>query len=179
MERSSEPTLPKILLSYEEFQRLKHIEVKYIELENQVQKDQVGAGQLKSEIRRLQDIEEQFKKLQEQLSVNQLGEGQNNDLSPPVPVPEKNRPDFINSHNPFDVTIEKDDENTKYDEKELLTFVPKNCYTKAKALLEKLEENPHIISWNSSGTLFIRANSIPHSDIFKLFPALFKKKSRI
>lgn len=40
MEKSTEPTLPKILISYEEFQRLKHIEEKYIQL----QTSQRGAG---------------------------------------------------------------------------------------------------------------------------------------
>lgn len=44
MEKSVEANLPKILLSYEEFERLKHIEEKYIELENKLQNEQKGAG---------------------------------------------------------------------------------------------------------------------------------------
>lgn len=44
MEKSTEPTLPKILLSYEEFERLKYIEEKYIELENRLQNEQKGGG---------------------------------------------------------------------------------------------------------------------------------------
>lgn len=50
MEKSVEPSLPKILLSYEEFQRLKHIEEKYLELEKKIQSEQKGAGLLTKDL---------------------------------------------------------------------------------------------------------------------------------
>lgn len=187
MERSTDATLPKVLISYDEFERLKHIEVKYIELQSQMQHEQKGNGITTKELDRLKEIEKAYKLLQEDNSSHQVGLGNQEseqdsihheakDIRPPVASAEKSAQDFNETVNSFDVVIQKDDENTKFDEAELLTFIPPKHLKKAKLLLNEIEQRPYAISWNSSGTLFINSIAIPKTDIYKLFPALFKKK---
>ena len=76
---------------------------------------------------------------------------------------------------PFDVVINKNDENSDYDEKQLLTFVPKAQRGKAKELLQKLDDHPYELTWNSTGIVFIYQVAVPESNIFKLFPLLYQK----
>lgn len=171
MERTTEPTLPKILLSYEEFQRLKHIEVQYIELQDKIQTQQIGKGIDEKEIERLKNIEKQFNLLQK--NEDQKGQGSIfKDLRPPI----ASKNDSLNTvQTPFDVVISKDDENSSFDEKELLKFVPQEHLKKAKLLIEELEKQPFNITWDSSGIVFIKSIAVPNSNIYKYLPALFKK----
>ena len=78
----------------------------------------------------------------------------------------------------FDVTINKSDENTKFDEKQLLTFVPKTQQKNAKELLKQFDLRSNELTWNSSGIIFIDQTSVPNSNIFLIFPHLFKARGK-
>lgn len=150
MEHSNEPSILKILIDVSEYERLKHIEAKYIEIQHSTPKseNQIGKGD---------DI------------------GQTSLLIPPTVGSE-----FVEEtkFNPihYNVPVNKSDLNSTFDEKRLLTFVPKNHIKTAKFLLKEFEKRGDELTWNSSGTIFIQKIALPGSNIFNLFPLLFKKK---
>lgn len=45
----------------------------------------------------------------------------------------------------------------------------------AKKLLRAFEERPNELTWSSDGIIYIDQVSVPRSNIFTLFPMLFKK----
>ena len=62
------------------------------------------------------------------------------------------------------------------DEKQLLVFIPKGQKQAAKKLLFELNQRPNELTWNSDGVIFIDQVSVPGSNMFTLFPLLFKKQ---
>ena len=66
--------------------------------------------------------------------------------------------------------------NDKFDQKRLLKFVPKIFKEKARQLLEKIEENPEQLNFSTDGIIYINKTSIPNSDVYHLFPYLFKSR---
>ena len=46
----------------------------------------------------------------------------------------------------------------------------------AATLLHQFDTRGNELTWNSNGTIFIDQTSIPNSDIYVLFPYLFKQK---
>ena len=66
--------------------------------------------------------------------------------------------------------------NDQFDQKRLLKFVPKSYKEKARLLLSKIEESPEQLTFSSDGVIYINKTSIPNSDIFYLFPYLFKSR---
>ena len=66
--------------------------------------------------------------------------------------------------------------NDKFDQKRLLKFVPKPFKEKARQLLQKIEENPEQLNFSTDGIIYINKTSIPNSDVFHLFPYLFKSR---
>ena len=66
--------------------------------------------------------------------------------------------------------------NDKFDQKRLLKFVPSNFKEKARQLLEHIEQNPEQLNFSTDGIIYINKTSIPNSDIFHLFPYLFKAR---
>ncbi len=76
---------------------------------------------------------------------------------------------------PFALEIKKNDENDKFDEKKILKLVPKLFVPKAKTLLSEFNKRGNELTWDSEGILFIDGVSIPNSNMFILFPNLFKK----
>lgn len=89
-----------------------------------------------------------------------------------IVVPEKTAPP-IN----YDVQAFQNDPNDGFDEKYLLRQVPKKSQAQAQNLLKVLNERANELTWSSSGSVFVDGTSIPNSDIFKIFPSLFKKQS--
>jgi len=87
-------------------------------------------------------------------------------------------PEALKIPKPFGVDIHQNDLNDKFDSQHLLKLVPKLYKQKATQLLEIFEQQPNDISYNSQGVLFIDSESVPNSNIFLLFPALFKRKSQ-
>lgn len=75
----------------------------------------------------------------------------------------------------FSSPIQKDDLNDIFDEEQLISLISKPNREKAKQLLQIFNERSNELTWNSSGTIFIDQVSIPNTNIFVLFPLLFKK----
>ena len=76
----------------------------------------------------------------------------------------------------FDNKICENDLNDSFDENQLLKFVPKRFKEKAKILLHVFDERPNEITWDHAGVIYIDQNSIPNSNIFTIFPYLFRRK---
>ncbi len=60
------------------------------------------------------------------------------------------------------------------DEKQLLLLVPKGLKKNAQHLLEEFDKRGNELTWNSSGTIFVDQVAVPGSNLFTLFPLLFK-----
>lgn len=105
-------------------------------------------------------------------AVNQDGSGADDLITAqPIPIPNDN-PIFPPVQN---VDIHKSDLNDNFDIQKLLQSVPEENLEKAEILLKKLQEFPNEITWDSSGTIFIDQKSLPESNIYDLFPKLFRK----
>jgi len=105
-------------------------------------------------------------------AVKQEGSGAE-DLIPQDPIP-------ISNDNPIfppveHVEIIKSRLNDDFDVKKLLDAVPAEHLEKAETLLKKLDDFPNELTWDSSGTIYIDQHSLPESNIYDLFPLLFKK----
>ena len=72
--------------------------------------------------------------------------------------------------------IKKSDENDKFDAKQLLVLIPKGKKKNAKRLLSEFEERPNELTWSSDGIIFIDQIAVPNSNIYTIFPMLFKKR---
>ena len=57
-----------------------------------------------------------------------------------------------------------------------MKLVPLRYRKQAEVLLQTFNNRGNELTWNSDGVIFIDQTSIPQSDIFKLFPYLFKTK---
>lgn len=77
----------------------------------------------------------------------------------------------------FDNPIFQNDMNDKYDENALLRRVPKPSKKKAAALLKIFDERPNDVTWDSSGNIYLDEESLPNSNMFELFPYLFRKRA--
>lgn len=64
----------------------------------------------------------------------------------------------------------------RFDQKRLLKFVPTHFKEKARQLLEKIDESPEQLNFSTDGVIYINKTSIPNSDVFHLFPYLFKTR---
>lgn len=77
----------------------------------------------------------------------------------------------------FNNPVCENDLNDSFDENQLLRFVPKRFRQKAKDLLTIFDERPDELTWDSAGVIYIDQTSIPNSNIFTLFPYLFRQKT--
>lgn len=98
---------------------------------------------------------------------------QNYNLNPPAEIDIVNP--SLNPQLPFQVKTTKDDLNDVYDEKALLRLIPPRFKRQAHVLLKQFNEKGQDITWSPEGHLYIDEISIPESNFFILFPALFKK----
>ena len=62
------------------------------------------------------------------------------------------------------------------DEERLLKLAPAKYRSQAAALIRQFQNRGNELTWNSDGVIFIDQVSIPQSNIFALFPYLFKHK---
>ena len=99
---------------------------------------------------------------------------QNYDLNPPsVPI--------LTSPNtqeplPYDQKFMKNDDNDQFDQKRLLKYIPARDQKNARQLLNNFSSRGNELNWDSAGLMYIDQNSVPNSDIFHLFPFLFKQR---
>ena len=101
---------------------------------------------------------------------------QNYNLGPPAQVSTENpntRPPLA-----FAISHPKDDLNDKYDEVHLLKTIAPKFRRQAQILLKEFDKRPNQITWTGDGTLLIDQVSIPKSNIFVIFPLLFKASKR-
>ena len=97
---------------------------------------------------------------------------QNFNLGPPAQVSTENpdtRPQLS-----FSIAHPKDDLNDKFDENHLLKTIQPKFRRQAQILLKEFDKRPNQITWTTDGTLLIDQISIPQSNIFVIFPLLFK-----
>lgn len=71
-------------------------------------------------------------------------------------------------------SIKKSEPNDIFDKVQLLSLVPRRSKRDAESLITFMSQKPELITFNSTGTLFIDNESIPNSHIHILFPLLFK-----
>lgn len=166
----NQPVLKKILLDFSEYERLKHIESEYLKLQHSNSfQGQIGKG--------VDEIDPLIN------ASNQSGFGLTNESgtesssSSIVPAAATLEPK-IKEYPPtnFDVKLVKDDLNDVFDEQKLLALVPNSHKKSAKILLTQFDKRGEELTWNSTGTIFINQISIPGSNIYVLFPLLFKKQ---
>lgn len=160
MDNSSQPSISKILLDLSEYERLRHIEAKYIEL-NSKHNDKLS---------KLSDAKDE-----------QIGSGLDEiGLIPLSATPIETSTTSIVQDNQglihYDSSIKKNDLNSNFDEIKLLALISKNSVKPAKFILSEIDKRGSELTWNSSGTIFINQIAIPQSNIFLLFPLLLKKK---
>ncbi|MDP2788491.1 MAG: hypothetical protein Q8O46_00355, partial [bacterium] len=105
-------------------------------------------------------------------AVGQSGSGQD-DLLPEFPeqVAQEQAVEIVPS------IVKKSQLSDSFDDEKLLGLVAKGSETKAKLLLKQLQKHPNDISWTSNGVIFMDQNSLPDSNIYDIFPKLFKKMS--
>lgn len=177
MESVQSPSISKILLDYTEYERLKHIESLYIELQRHQSIHKVSQKGLGENVTDNTIVEEDDddKSTTSTLS-DQMGAG----LIPPTATFEPKLETLDSSPlKHYNANVIKSDLNSVFDEKELLKKVPKNYLDNAKHLLEEFDKRGQELTWNSSGTIFINQIALPLSNIYVLFPLLFKKKGLI
>jgi hypothetical protein len=100
-----------------------------------------------------------------------IKQGRGDDLSPQVPIIQSSEIHPLEYNN----LVSKSDEADSFDDKRLLSLIPNGYKKKAKELLRIIDEQGHLITFNSKGVLFLNGSSIPNSNIFEIFPLLFKK----
>lgn len=165
MDHNAEASISKILLDYSEYERLKHIEALYIAQNKNKVNQQIGGANENS-------LNEEF-----EYTSNQVGTG----ISVVPPTAEREVENFSKLQTPsnvpllYDIGVKKDDLNQTFDENQLLALIPKKFQKNAKILLKEFDERGQELTWNSSGTVFVNQVSLPGSNIFVLFPLLFKK----
>lgn len=157
----------KIVIPYEEYQRLKTIEVQFHNLQKQF-------VLLQSEKKRekINDDKESEKTAESVSSLTGGGEIVNEDSTYTIPhlleiqsqEPELSQPNIV---------INKNDESDNCEDNLLLSTVPKAHLKKAHTLLEILNERSAELTWNKEGTILIDQIAIPHTNIFKIFRFLF------
>lgn len=182
-ELSNEPILARIVLSHQEYSRLKLIEEKYYKLQKEFEDfkagkiEQTGAG-----ISNLQSENDESLEKLAKLVAQKLGQSTSTTTEENVEiVPPSAEFEPIDTVPPttYGIQITKSDDNTLFDEERLLSLIPKRFHVKAKVLLNEFDNRGNELTWNSSGTLFIKTIAIPNSNFYELFPHLFKKTKTI
>jgi hypothetical protein len=70
----------------------------------------------------------------------------------------------------------KTDENDVFDEKRLLNGVPLKSKNDAKILINNFDQRGNELTWNSNGVVFIDQVAIPKSNIYEIFPLLYRSR---
>lgn len=84
-------------------------------------------------------------------------------------------PEETNAPLHFDNQIIENDLNDSYDHKKLMKLIPKRFEENARKLIDSFDELSNEITWDSKGTVYIDQISIPNSNIYTIFPRLFKR----
>jgi len=121
-----------------------------------------------------QQLANQFQ-LQPKVPTYQEGSGAN-DLFPELPEPIIDNNTHENAPTSLSI-VHKSVPHDEFDNSKLISLVPKRLKTRAAELLEKLAKFSNDITWTSNGVIFIDQNSLPDSNIYEIFPQLFRTPS--
>lgn len=163
----------KIVIPYEEYQRLKTIEVQY----HNLQKEFVA---LQTEKKLREKVPEENDNTDKTISskINNLqGSGENvidesSVLPPTLLSVDESKPALPQP----DVIYVKSDASDDFEDARLIKSVPKIHQKKAQNLLSVLNERSSQLTWNKDGIIFIDQIPIPGSNIFNIFRYLFTRQ---
>jgi len=181
-------SIKKVLISFDEYTRLKDIEKQFEQLSKEYEElkakyvkkpenEQIGSGS--SELLTRQNLKEIIDLVKQELTEKPrpvVSTWQNYGLTEPT-ITAIGHPENVELPR-SNVVIEKSDLNDRFDEKKLLRKIPREKKSKASELLQAIEARPSEITFDSDGVLYIDENGIEGSNIFKLFPLLFQKTVR-
>lgn len=116
-------------------------------------------------------------------STQQTGLGAN-DLMPEPPAATFDSTNLQINYNdptirPGDHLVQKSKANEVYQDQELIDILPEKDKTRGKQLLTALTPFSSNITWSSDGTVFINKLGLPNSNMFELFPKLFKNINNV
>jgi hypothetical protein len=104
---------------------------------------------------------------------NQEGAGSQDLITEfPAEIPPKDL--FGLENEPVTSVIHKSQMNDEFDNERLINSVPDMFKNRAKTLLNSLLQFSNDLTFKADGTIFIDQTSLPLSNIFKIFPFLFK-----
>ena len=110
----------------------------------------------------------------------QIGQGAN-DLIQGFPVSDLDDQNLLVKYNvstepiKSDFGVEKSKLNNVFQNQELIDLVPAKAKERAKKLLDSLIPFSSTITWSPNGTIYVNQTSLPDSNIFELFPKLYKQ----
>lgn len=185
----------KILIDLDEYQRLMTLKDTIKKQENElklhyknkilpqnnsaeISEEKSGNGLQNNEtINHLKDYIENLEKELKSKNLSQIGSGANDLLSQlPDPIASVDEQQQIDQFRPVSsVTIDKSKLNDDFDDQRLLSNIPSAFLPRATKLIHELNNRPSDISWDTSGVIFLDQKSLPDSDIYYLFPRLFRK----
>lgn len=90
----------------------------------------------------------------------------------PEEIPPKDP--FSPENEPVPSVVHKSQMNDEFDNERLVNSVPNEFKTRARNLLTSLLKYSSDITFKADGTIFIDQTSLPSSNIFEIFPFLFK-----
>lgn len=125
---------------------------------------------------KLNDHLKKFGKQLTSIKENQSGRGSDLVETPALTLPPK--PSLL----PLitgQIIQQKSQQQPDVDRHKLLKLVPKNFRNRAGLLLDFLYDNPTDVTWDKHGVVTIQGLSIPQSNIFTLFRALYGKKDAV
>jgi hypothetical protein len=176
MAENESQTIFKIVIPFEEYHRLKTIEVQF----HNLQKQFVAVQSEKKKDKLVDDSEN--KAIQEN---NQKGNGENSEseinaagssVLVPTLLQVNDKP--LQPNQPI-VTYNKCDESDNFEDSRLLSTVPKAHQQRAQALLKVINDRSAELTWNKDGIIIIDQTAIPETNIFDIFRYLFIRQKPI
>jgi len=73
-----------------------------------------------------------------------------------------------------DVVIHKSKQSSEIADQSLINILPGRFKTRGAKLLQSLSNFPSTLTWSNTGIVFINQLSVPNSNIYEIFPKLFK-----
>lgn len=173
-------SIQKVLISFEEYNRLKTIEHQFEELSKKYKSleepksDQRGSGS--NDLLTRQNLKEIIELVKQEITEKPrpvVTTWRNYDLTEPT-ITAIGHPQSAEPEKAI-VSVEKSDLNDEFDDLKLLKRIPKEKKHSALELLKQIKMRPSEITFDSNGTIFIDDMGIEGSNIYKLFPLLFRR----
>lgn len=108
-------------------------------------------------------------------SKNQTGKGDLVEIpAGEVPPTESLDTNLLNIEKASTNTRQASQQQHEGDKEKILESIPSLFKKKANILLHHFYANPMSVSWDTAGNLFVTGTNIPGSNIYEIFPALYK-----